>query len=91
MVTVDQFAHLSGVYVNNKIRAVVRGNSVVVARMGESGLELTDEGRTALTDFPIPEPVAEVKKTPRVRKTTAVESGDVAPAVGLSAPDAPAE
>lgn len=90
MVTVEQFAHLSGVYVNNKIRAVVRGNSVVVARMGESGLELTDEGRTALTEFPIPEPEAEVKKA-RVRKSTAVESGDEAPAVGLSAPDAPAE
>lgn len=90
MVTVEQFAHLSGIYVNNKIRAIVRGMPIVAARMGENGLELTDEGRTALTDFPIPEPVAEVKKA-RVRKSTAVESGDEAPAVGLSAPDAPAE
>jgi hypothetical protein len=85
MSIVDDFAHLGGSYVNNKVRATVRGASVVVARMGASELELTDEGRQALADFPIPE-AEEAKKTPRVRKSPAVESVDEAPTVWLDAP-----
>jgi hypothetical protein len=85
MSILDDFAHLGGSYVNNKVRATVNGASVVVARMGASELELTDEGRQALVDFPIPE-AEEAKKTPRVRKSPAVESVDEAPTVGLDAP-----
>lgn len=90
MASVDQFAHLGGVYLNNKVRATVNGVSVVVARMEGDGLVLTPEGDAALQANPAPVE-SEVKKAVRTRKIAAVESSDNAQVAGEPARASDAE
>jgi hypothetical protein len=84
MTVIELMARLNGEVLGHKIRAVIGGEIVVVARMNGADWEYTPEGQT-LADKHSNEVVAEVK-APRARKAkdapvepVAVESADIAP------------
>ena len=88
MNVIDLMARLNGEVLSNKVRAVVDGKVVVLARMNGAEWEYTPEGQelaNAHSNQVVAEAEAEVKTT-RTRKPkdvpaepVAVESADVAP------------
>lgn len=84
MTVIELMARLNGEVLGHKIRAVIGGEIVVLARMVDGGWVYTAEGQS-LADAHSNE-VAVESKAPRARKTkdtapepVAVESADVEP------------
>lgn len=86
MTAIELMSRLNGEVLGHKIRAVVNGEIVVLARMQDTGWALTEQGQ-ALANEQSNQAAAETEaKSTRARKTkdvpaepVAVESADVAP------------
>jgi hypothetical protein len=84
MTAIELMARLNGEVLGHKIRAVVNGEIVVLARMQDTGWTLTEQGQNLANEHS--NEVAAEAKAPRTRKAkdtptelVAVESVEVAP------------